>query len=262
MNPAQIPQQAAQWFLLDVPGSPQARQQAHLLDGHWHALFEATDLRALAQQGPVLIDLERHPALAVLCRSQPLAWPGLFLGSNASLPTLLGHLRRMLTVTIGLHFKGLLSYYNPQTASYFFDACDATELSRWLGPVELLFWHGGTWADKAVGSLGWQQLTNPALPGHRLRIEHSLNSRQQGKLQECLLERHAYQWSLDTELEYEVIWGHLQEGLRHGFCEHGLLDDWLRLRLRYPYASVPEGPAGSASERLARLRQAWEGRSG
>ncbi|PMZ30080.1 hypothetical protein C1X25_38370, partial [Pseudomonas sp. GW247-3R2A] len=76
---------------------------------------------------------------------------------------LLEHLRRMLTVTFGLHHRALLSYYNPHTASYFFDACDALELSRWLGPISQLRWFGGTWADRAIGSQGWQQLFNPGL---------------------------------------------------------------------------------------------------
>jgi hypothetical protein len=165
----------------------------------------------------------------------------------------------MLTVTLGLHYKGLLSYYNPQTASYFFDACDARELSCWLGPISQVYWYGGTWADKAVGSLGWQRLVNPQLPGSELAVEHSLSSRQQDKLQACLLERHAYHWSRATGSDYSVIWSHLQEGLKHGFSNNAVLDGWLRLRLRHPTASVPERLYGSTQrERLEQLRHAWE----
>lgn len=261
MSVAEMPRHAAQWLLLDLPNSPESgwllRQR--FAGVRCQALFESTDLNSLSGHGPLLIALDQPSPLVALSQSEPQAWPGLFLVSAAPLQELLVHLRRMLTVTLGMHYKGLLSYYNPQTASYFFDACDARELSDWLGPISQLYWYGGTWADKAVGSLGWQHLMNPQLPGSRLVIEPGLSRRQQDKLQACLLERHAYQWSRSTGSDYSTIWCHLEEGLEHGFQDNTVLDDWLRLRLRYPAASVPERLSGSTpSERLEHLRHIWE----
>jgi hypothetical protein len=94
-------------------------------------------------------------------------WHGLLLMSDASASTLLAHLRRMLTVSFGLHHRTLLSFYNPQTASYFFDACDARELSRWLGPISQLRWFGGTWPT--VRSAVWvgNNCSIPGLPSAR-----------------------------------------------------------------------------------------------
>jgi hypothetical protein len=152
--------------------------------------------------------------------------------TEVSVQALLEHLRAMLVVRFGEYSKGLLGYYNPQTESYFFDATDTRELSSWLGPISLLYWYGGTWADKASGSLGWQQVANPCVSSHRLEALTQLSIAQQGRLQSCRLERHAYYWSQAEQHAYQNVWHHLQEGLRHGFNDSSLVDAWLRLRLQ------------------------------
>jgi hypothetical protein len=158
---------------------------------------------------------------------------------------LLGHLQRMLTCRFGLHHRALLSYYNRQTASYFFDACDAAELSRWLGPIRQLRWFGGTWADRAIGSQGWQQLRNPGLAVEPLSIEESLTRRQRERLQTCLLEQHIWRWSQSLGTDYATMSSHVQQGLALGFSERTVLDGWLWLRLQHPRA-VPGAAAGRA----------------
>jgi len=252
---------AYQWLLLDVPMAPEARAnlRRHVADRHSIALFEGTDLHPWCEQGPRLIDLAQCPALGLACHGEPLAWPGLLLASEASLAHLLEHLRRMLTVTLGLHHKALLSYYNPHTASYFFDACDARELSLWLGPLSRVRWFGGTWADRAIGSLGWQQLSNPGLDVAPLAIEENLSPRQQDKLQLCLLEQHAWRWSRATGSDFQGLWSYLQEGLAHGFTERPVLDGWLRLRLQHPLGRIVQPLAGQTQqERLDNLRDRWQ----
>lgn len=250
-----------QWLLLDVPCAPQASttlQQA-FAQARWFWLFEDTELHALREDGPALIDLRTCPELAESCYDQAHVWRGLLVVSDASSSQLLGHLRRMLTVTFGLHHRALLSYYNPNTASYFFDACDAQELSRWLGPISQLHWFGGTWADRAIGSLGWQQLLNPGLAVTPLAVEESLSPRQREKLQTCLLEQHAWHWSQSTGTEYTRLWSHVQEGLALGFSERPVLDGWLWLRLQYPRALVVQPLSGlTQQERLDSLRNRWQ----
>jgi hypothetical protein len=250
-----------QWLLLDVPGAPQAgvALQQQFAHARWFWLFEGTEWHALREHGPALIDLRTCPALAGLCHSEVPLWRGLLMASEVSSSQLLEHLRRMLTVTVGLHHRALLSYYNPQTASYLFDACDAQELSRWLGPVSHVRWFGGTWADRAIGSQGWQQLVNPGLAVSPLAVEESLSPRQQEKLQTCLLEQHAWHWSRSTGTDYSTLWVHLQEGLALGFTERPVLDDWLWLRLQYPGALPGHALQGlTQQERLDSLRNRWQ----
>ncbi|SED31500.1 DUF4123 domain-containing protein [Pseudomonas migulae] len=250
-----------QWLLLDAPSAPQSRgllQQA-FAQARWFWLFEDTELHALRKDGPILIDLRSCPVLAESCYSQTQVWRGLLVVSEASSSQLLEHLRRMLTVTIGLHHRALLSYYNPNTASYFFDACDALELSRWLGPISQLHWFGGTWADRAIGSQGWQQLLNPELAVSPLAVEESLSARQREKLQTCLLEQHAWHWSQSTGTDYHRLWAHVQEGLMLGFSERPVLDGWLWLRLQNPRALLVQPLSGlTQQERLDSLRKRWQ----
>ena len=247
----------ARWLLLDVAGTPKA--DAVLADVSPAWLFEGTELHALREQGPGLVDLHDYPALAERCGNEPHIWRGLLLCSEASPVQLLRHLRRMMTVSVGLHHRALLSYYSPHTASYFFDACDARELSRWLGPISQLRWFGGTWADRAIGCDGWQQLNNPGLATAPLAIQESLSQRQLDKLQTCLLEQHAWRWSETTRTDYERLWAHLQEGLALGFSERTVLDEWLWLRLQYP-AHTPARtlPGLTPREQLACLRHLWQ----
>lgn len=258
----QTPDLTSQWLLLDVPGAPQAAAMLlqQFSDVHWFWLFEGTELHGLQEQGPVLVELRDYPALLEFCYSEPHTWQGLLLVCEASAAQLLAHLRRMLTVTFGLHHRALLSYYNPQCASYFFDACDAEELSRWLGPISQLCWFGGTWADRAIGSQGWQQLLNPGLAVTPLAVEQTLSLRQREKLQTCLLEQHTWRWSRSTGTDYNRLWSHVQEGLALGFSERPVLDGWLWLRLQHPGALPAQTLQGlTQQERLDHLRNLWQG---
>lgn len=248
------------WFLLDLLAAPKPAQHYRTLEHRGrYRLFEQTVLAGLSADGPLLLALEPDSGLWRDCHEQPNRWPGLFLVSRAGVSVLLEHLRGMLQVGFSGHYQGVLSYYNPQTASYFFDATDADELSSWLGPIEQLYWHGGTWADKAAGSLGWQQVLNPERAVPPLHWPAELSDKQQGRLQECILERHAYRWSGATETAYALTWKYLHEGLALGFTQGPVLDGWLRLRRRYPVAQVPEVlPGLTAQERLDNLRRYWQ----
>jgi hypothetical protein len=263
MNAAVMPGSAPQWLLLDVSDAPDAapRLQAQFAEARRLALFEDTEFHGLRAHGPLLVDLRQSPALASLCHLDARSWPGLLLFTATPAEHLLVHLRRMLTVTLGLHHKAFLSYYNPQTASYFFDGCDPGELSCWLGPISQLRWFGGTWADQSMGYQGWQQLSNPGLPVPALDNEHGLSDRQQGKLQACLLERHVWRWSRSTGRDFWLLWEYLQQGLALGFSEQAVLDGWLWLRLQHPDARPVSSLAGeSQRERLDHLRRLWQGK--
>lgn len=255
------PGQNAQWLLLDVAQSPQALTTLHRAFSHVSRvrLFDGTEFQPLGEQGPMLLDLRGCPALSALCHTDPQTWHGLLLGSAAPAEQLRCHLQRMLTVSVGLNHRALLNYYNRQVASYFFDACDARQLSRWLGPIDWVRWFGGTWADRANGSQGWQQLRNPQLAVESLGIEESLSRHQRERLKNCLLDQHAWRWSQSLGTDYGLLSSHLQQGLALGFSERPMLDDWLWLRLQHPHAVLAQPPPGlSPSQRLEYLRRHWE----
>nr|WP_251030692.1 MULTISPECIES: DUF4123 domain-containing protein [Pseudomonas] len=256
-----MPGAGPHWLLLDAPGAPGVAQrlQEQFAQARPFVLFEDTEFRGLRAHSPLLLDLRQSGALVSLCHLDPRSWPGLLLISASPVGQLLAHLRRMLTVTVGLHHKALLNYYNPHTASYFFDGCDPQALSCWLGPISLVRWFGGTWADRGIGSQGWQQLSNPGLPGAALENEHSLSDRQQRQLQQCLLERHAWRWSRSVGRDYRLLWRDLQQGVALGFTEQPVLDDWLWLRLQYPDAGpVPDREGRSQREYFDHLRRLWQ----
>nr|WP_256214711.1 DUF4123 domain-containing protein [Pseudomonas sp. H1h] len=222
-------------------------------------LFDTTEFAAVSEYGPLLVDLHDCPALVALCHRDPQTWRGLLLASETSEQILLSHLRRMLTVSFGPSHRALLGYYNRHTASYFFDACDASDLSRWLGPIDLLRWFGGTWADFAIGSQGWQQLRNPRWAVEPLGIDESLTRRQRERLQSCLLEQHIWRWCQSLGTDYARMVSHVQEGLTLGFRDRTVLDGWLWLRLQHPRAELPGVPDGlTQQERLNHVRRRWQ----
>ncbi|WP_409315703.1 DUF4123 domain-containing protein [Pseudomonas sp. KCJK9016] len=259
------PGQSAQWLLLDVAHAPQA---VNVLLQEFAGvptmrLFDGTEFQPAADLGPLLIDLRDRPVLSALCHSDPQAWCGLLLGSRASAEAMRDHLQRMLTVTVGLNHRALLNYYNAQTASYFFDACDARQLSQWLGPIDWLRWFGGTWADRASGSQGWQQLSNPRLAVEPLQIEQGLTRRQREHLHRCLLDQHLWRWSRATGAGYRSLSNWFEQGLSLGFSERSILDDWLWLRSQHPRAALVQPPPGlTPRERLEHVRRRWQNDQG
>lgn len=256
-----LPGQSAQWLLLDVAQGTQALSV--LREGFSGVpslkLFDGTEFQPVSEQGPLLIDLRDCPTLSALCHADPQTWSGLLLGSQASTAPLRLHLQRMLTVSVGLNHRALLNYYNGQTASYFFDACDAHQLSRWLGPISWLRWYGGTWADRASGSQGWQQLRNPGLAVEPLQIEQGLTRHQRERLHRCLLEQHVWRWSQATGTDYRSMSAYFEQGTSLGFSERAVLDDWLWLRLQHPGAVLMQPPPGlTQRERFDHVRRRWQ----
>lgn len=251
------------WLLLDTPGVPGLadRFKQQFGDSHgWDELLADTDLHVIRDQGPLLVHLPLGDPLNNVLPQETAPWPGLRIVCAAPKQQLLDHLRRMLTVRFGGHYKSLLTYYNVQTASYFFDEMDALELSRWLGPIESLMWYGGPWVTKVEDTQGVQSVINPALDVTPLTIEPELGLKQEKKLQQCLIERHAYVWSRATGSNYRKALDHIHEGLRHGFCDSAVLDNWLTLRARFASAAVPPIlPGDNPHQRFANLANYWLG---
>ncbi|MDB6048437.1 MAG: hypothetical protein JWR17_1183 [Pseudomonas sp.] len=259
---APAPQNA--WLLLDTLSTPGlAEQFKRRFDDSYvgDELFAHTQLHPLRDQGPLLIRMAPGSPLSQAFPQESEDWPGLIIVCAAPKQQLLAHLRRMLTVRFSEHLISVLTYYNVQTASYFFDGMDALELSLWMGPMESLTWYGGPWGDKVDDSQGRQFVINPKLNVPVLTVEPTLSLRQQNKLQQCLLERHAYQWNDAAGNHYRETLRHVHEGLGLGFNISAVLDEWLALRAMHPSNSVPSVLYGDTQRaRLETLAHYWQGR--
>lgn len=251
------------WLLLDVPSDlgMVGDFKAIFPRTVCYELFENTELHAIREQGPLLLPLGDEGDFNLITGAQTGDWPGLFIICPAPGEELLAHLRRMLIVRFSDQHKSLLTYYNVQTASYFFDAMDAEDLSRWMGPAESITWFGGPWGDKVDNTQGRQYVVNPRRAVSPLPDEPWLSPWQEKKLQQCFVERHAYYWSRTFGHTYRRTLRHLHEGLSYGFNDSTILDEWLTLRARFPSASVPASlPGGSQQARFENLTNYWKGR--
>lgn len=251
-----------QWLLLDTLSVPGLASQLknRFARTRWYELLADTEMHLIRKQGPLLVYLNPDDHFRLVCQKDTAEWPGLTIFCSAPREELLAHLRRMLTVRFSDHYKSLLTYYNVQTATYFFGSMDVQTLSRWLGPIDTISWCGGTWADKADDYEDQLYLNNPKLDVPPLTDEPLLGLQQEKKLQQCFLERHAYFWSRTTGNNYRRALRHLQEGLRHGFNDPAILDEWLALRARFPTASLPLNlTEGGQQARFDTVRNYWEG---
>lgn len=254
------------WFLLDTMCRPDIVKQfkEHFEEFYpWDQLFADTPLHEICEQGPLLVRMSAGSPLSQAMPYQWRVWPGLVIICSASKQQLLAHLRRMLTVQYGEHYSCVLTYYNVQTASYFFDAMDAEELSTWLGPIESLTWYGGPWADKVDGTQGRQFVINPRLEVPPLAANPQLSQKQKSKLQQCLLERLAYTRSCAAGTDYRQTLHHVHEGLSLEFTNNTVLDHWLVLRGLFPLDAIPAHLSGASQQaRLETLTNYWQsGRS-
>ena len=124
-------------------------------------LFDSTEVAPYREQSPLLIEAPRSSALFAAVRSTPEHWPGLIIDSAAPSEHLLEHLRHRLFIRFGAdNRKGLLRYWSPSTASYFFPACTAETLGPWLGPISHLSWYGATWPEIAKAHRHWHDQPN------------------------------------------------------------------------------------------------------
>ncbi|MGK9049733.1 DUF4123 domain-containing protein [Stutzerimonas chloritidismutans] len=221
------------------------------------ALFADTELDAHIEQGPWLTQVTPDSPLLSAYRQAPEQWPGVLLSSGRPVDELLAHLRAMLVVQFEGERKGILRYYDPQVASYLFAATEA--VITWLGPIEQLFWHGATWADRSEHISHWRSLrsesTNHGAPPKGKLI---LDRMQIAALERQQLEAFAYErWQEHSQAEFNQILGYLQQGLASGFDDEKGLGAYLEARLTYPqHLSHPQIASGPVQFRLQQL-QSW-----
>jgi len=221
------------------------------------ALFAHTELEPHIEQGPWLIGVAPDSPWLAAYRQAPEQWPGVLLSSRQPVDKLLAHLRQMLVVQFDGERKGVLRYYDPCVASYFFPATEA--VAAWLGPIEQLLWHGTTWAERAEKISHWRSLRHEsANPGVLPRGNLVLDKTQIAALEQQQLEAFAYEcWQRHSHTGFSQVFDYLQQGLAAGFDEEQSLGAYLDLRLAHPqHTNHPHIAAGEVQLRLQQL-QAW-----
>jgi len=149
------------WLLLEYSEELHPRLYQQVRQPGPIRLFDSTELALYREQSPLLIEAPRSSSLFAAVRSTPEHWPGLIIDSAIPAEHLLAHLRHRLFIRFGAdNRKGLLRYWSPSTASYFFPACTPETLGLWLGPISHLGWYGATWPEIAQVHARWHDLPN------------------------------------------------------------------------------------------------------
>ena len=229
-------------------------------------LFESTELQAYAEQSPIWLEPPSSTSITALMRDNPSAWPGLIIESHATNKELLGHLRGILFVQFDTERRGVLRYFSPTTASYFFTVEDETTARIWMGPILRLSWYGGTWFDLAEGKLRWlnaqgAQASDWKAP-HEPKAIH-LDTPHEQALQQQQKEHFAYQWwNRQCDISLSDTSRFLNEGMTDGFVEAEELNEYLSLRAQHPFVEPAKTPAACCSEeRLELLRHFFKSSS-
>lgn len=220
-------------------------------------LFDETELAGYSAQSPLLVRAEHNPRLLRAFNDEPDDWPGLLLVTPHPTALLLLHLRHILIIRFAGQRKGVLRYYSPRTASYFFSA-QSGELATWFGPIQQLSWHGGTWRDEAEDTLGFHTMTNPEAPDWRPEANRQafhIGSEHAEALQRQQAERFLYQWwSKNPVPSFNQAWNWLEEGRRFGLVSSEALNNYLDARCAHPDSNLPvDPPPTNEMERLEYL---------
>lgn len=221
-------------------------------------LFDETELASYSAQSPLLVRAEHNPKVLRAFHDEPDDWPGLLLTTPHPLPLLLQQLRHILIIGFDGQRKGVLRYYNPRTASYFFPA-QPVELAAWFGPIQQLSWHGGTWRDEAEKTVQLHTMTNSSASDWRPEANcqtFHIGSEHAEALQRQQAERFLYQWwSQQPTLSFSQAWDWLEEGRRFGLLSSDALNSYLDARRAHPRGSLPADlPPNNEMERLEDLK--------
>ena len=221
------------WILLERPAAQLKTLYSLATHPDTQKLFASTSLNSFAEQSPLLVRLNNQPTLTQAIEQTPLEWPGLLIESACDTPSVLAHLRQILFVKFDQQRKGILRYSNPTVASYFFVACTAQDLSLWLGPITRLRWFGATWAAKAAGETGWNQLNNPHATDWTIERTHrdlSLSVTQEGALIRQRTEQFLYDWWQQYpghSFVHANTW--MEEALSQGIDNSDAISDFLNV---------------------------------
>lgn len=254
------------WLLLDYQDDLLERLYREGDHPDPQGLFTDTELEPYADHSPRLINAAENPAIATAFLSNPSAWGGLQIDSQHPVQVVLQHLRHILFIGFGGGRRGVLRYFSPRTASYFFTALEASEWPIWLGPIGKLSWYGATWGESAERQAHWYRLENVHAEQWQsdLQIKPlTLGANQAQALQRQQMEKFLFLWwQQQTQVSFDQAFSYLQDGMQSGFVSAQSLSRYLNIRSANSAAIPPRMlPDGNDDERLGSLQVALQGSS-
>lgn len=228
-------------------------------------LFDETLYASARDMGPLVVSTQPGTALwNAFVESQgtaPLA--GIAVASFADRDVMLSHLRHRLDAKFYGNRRGLLRYYDPWVAAHLF--ADAPS-SLWLGPLSGLFWHGGTFYQRAQYGALWYAC-RPASTAVKEPISETRETLSLSPNQEESLEALVYQYPLWQRLGRDAgldehsaeharrFVAALDEAKRLSIPEHDI-SDFVLLRFEYCQTPLPDDVDRHPAEaRLAALQR-------
>lgn len=265
-----LPHDLSRWLVLDR--LPDTLKWLYDLEDvpTYVPLYARTRFSDCLEQSPLLVSVSgEHSSLwqhFIEGRGEaPLR--GVIITSQASQTEVVAHLRKRLETRFYGQRRGLLRFYDPWIAAHLFSSAAASR--HWLGPLERVVWHGGTFEQRAEAGRQWYAFatTEPVAPVPSLATLSEDMPLALAPEQEAAMERYAIRWPL---------WRQRVE--RHGLCEdsqpharrfvsaceeaerlelpHEHWPDYLTWRFDYPDTAWPDDLfAISAEARLARLQR-------
>lgn len=219
-------------------------------------LFAQTNLEQDKTAGPILIYGNLTKLIAEY-HNNPTDWPGLHIRSLANPEQLLKHLRALLFVTYPPDSKGILTYYDIRTLYYFFNFTEPEMLATYLGPIQILKWHGSTWLDQQ--NPAWHEITNPtnADTSNKLQAYQSITKQQQQGLSLARQHKYIHDWSKKMLIPIEQTTQYFDQAIKLGLDRIAYLDQYMTLRASYPNKTIPANLQGSAQYKLSHLENLW-----
>ncbi|GGX80926.1 hypothetical protein GCM10007160_05180 [Litchfieldella qijiaojingensis] len=152
-----LPHEMPRWLVLDR--LPDTLKRLYELEEapDCEPLYARTAYADCLEQSPLLVrpgDVQSPLWRTFVegCGETPLR--GVIVAGHASGAEVAAHLRTRLETRFYGNRRGLLRFYDPWIAAYLFSR--ASRDNRWLGPLQSVIWHGGTFEKRAESGAQWQ----------------------------------------------------------------------------------------------------------
>lgn len=187
-------------------------------------LYDSTLLEDVKEEGPLLTNITDTSLLTDFCQT-PELWSAflIYTSDQVTEEQLLQHLRNLLIVRFNEEDTGILNYFDPKVASFFFNMPDH-QLSQWLGTIDLISWWGGDYIEVESHQQKLHMVINPLPLAQRepLPEKPMLTKEQEELLLQCQEQQYLKQWSLNVNIPFLSAWQYYQEGLQQGFSDEDL----------------------------------------
>ncbi|CAM4009315.1 hypothetical protein VA7868_01370 [Vibrio aerogenes CECT 7868] len=242
--------QPVRWYAL-VSDAPDLRQQVYQwLDGHdCEPLYLSTPLEPLMAQSPLLITLKYGGGDALMTQLPPAYTLYFSAPDSLSADEVADQLRWRMLVYYHGQTRGLLHYYQPQIAGYFFSRTDDAVTSSWLGGLYSVVYYRQTLSEPQC----WQEAGDyTSHPDQDIRV---LQPSQEQALEVMFQEREIVQWAQHSRAP--IDWP-VQHAVTR-FCHHHHIEEKaLKYRLRNLSAKTGQPPVLTHTDEtgFARLNEA------